>query len=209
MSRMPMIIRTFTPALLLALVTTVQAAGPAPGDEAFRAMLQSSLHDKGGVTVASILQQDAVQKLCSRPRGELPAAEVERQQAEQAAQIRFPADGKYLGDWREGEKIAQNGRGLQFSDNPKEPNGGNCYACHQLNPKEPAYGTLGPSLVAYGKLRGSSPEVVKYTWTRIYNTQAVNLCSTMPRFGHQGILTEQQLRDVMALLLDPASPVNQ
>jgi sulfur-oxidizing protein SoxX len=30
----------------------------------------------------------------------------------------------------------------------------------------------------------------------------------MPRFGHQQILTEQQLRDVMALLLDPASPVN-
>ncbi|MGH8855326.1 MAG: sulfur oxidation c-type cytochrome SoxX, partial [Telluria sp.] len=28
-------------------------------------------------------------------------------------------------------------------------------------------------------------------------------------FGHKGILTEAQIRDVMALLLDPASPVNQ
>jgi sulfur-oxidizing protein SoxX len=31
----------------------------------------------------------------------------------------------------------------------------------------------------------------------------------MPRFGHSGILNEAQLRDVMALLLDPKSPVNQ
>ena len=31
----------------------------------------------------------------------------------------------------------------------------------------------------------------------------------MPRFGSQGILTEQQLKDVMAYLLDLASPVNQ
>jgi sulfur-oxidizing protein SoxX len=30
----------------------------------------------------------------------------------------------------------------------------------------------------------------------------------MPRFGTQGILTEQQIKDVMAFLLDPASPVN-
>jgi sulfur-oxidizing protein SoxX len=31
----------------------------------------------------------------------------------------------------------------------------------------------------------------------------------MPRFGHRGILDEQQLKDLMALLFDPASPVNQ
>jgi sulfur-oxidizing protein SoxX len=31
----------------------------------------------------------------------------------------------------------------------------------------------------------------------------------MPRFGSQGILDEQQLRDVMSYLLDPESPVNQ
>jgi sulfur-oxidizing protein SoxX len=31
----------------------------------------------------------------------------------------------------------------------------------------------------------------------------------MPRFGHAGLLNEQQLKDIMALLLDPRSPVNQ
>ncbi|MEO8136346.1 MAG: sulfur oxidation c-type cytochrome SoxX, partial [Betaproteobacteria bacterium] len=30
----------------------------------------------------------------------------------------------------------------------------------------------------------------------------------MPRFGHNGILTEKQIKDVVALLLDPESPVN-
>ena len=31
----------------------------------------------------------------------------------------------------------------------------------------------------------------------------------MPRFGHAGLLGEDQLRNLMALLLDPKSPVNQ
>jgi sulfur-oxidizing protein SoxX len=31
----------------------------------------------------------------------------------------------------------------------------------------------------------------------------------MPRFGHNKLLDEQQIRDIMALLLDPQSPVNQ
>jgi sulfur-oxidizing protein SoxX len=31
----------------------------------------------------------------------------------------------------------------------------------------------------------------------------------MPRAGHKGILSEAQLKDIMALLLDPKSPVNQ
>jgi sulfur-oxidizing protein SoxX len=30
----------------------------------------------------------------------------------------------------------------------------------------------------------------------------------MPRFGYSGTLTEQQIKDLVALLLDPNSPVN-
>jgi len=30
----------------------------------------------------------------------------------------------------------------------------------------------------------------------------------MPRFGHAKVLDENQIRHLMALLLDPASPVN-
>lgn len=154
------------------------------------------------------LDQDEAQALCSANRNQLPPPERARLEAAQLASIVLPASGGLLGDWREGEKIAQNGRGLQFSDKPDSPAGGNCYACHQLSPKEVAFGTIGPSLLHYGKLRGNSEEVARYTYGKIYNAQAYTACSNMPRFGHNKILTEQQIKHVVALLLDPDSPVN-
>jgi sulfur-oxidizing protein SoxX len=54
----------------------------------------------------------------------------------------------------------------------------------------------------------ASKAIVEYTWGKLYNSRAYNACSQMPRAGHMGILTETQLQHVMALLLDPASPVN-
>ena len=123
--------------------------------------------------------------------------------------MKYPADGKYLGDWKRGEAIAQNGRGLQFSDKLGDVAGGNCYACHQINKAEIEHGNIGPSLTGYGKLRGQTEPIVKYTWARIWNSHSFNACANMPRFGDAGILTEAQIKDVMALMLDPASPVNQ
>ena len=124
------------------------------------------------------------------------------------ATIKYPADGNLLGDWKNGEKIAQEGRGKQFSDDPAGPVGANCYACHQLTPQEVSYGTIGPSLLQFAKLRGYGVEVQRYAYGKIFNADAFAACSNMPRFGHQGILTEQQIKDVTALLMDPASPVN-
>ena len=129
--------------------------------------------------------------------------------------IKPPADGKFLGDYKEGEKIAQSGSGKTWTDKADAANGGNCYNCHQISKEELSYGTLGPSLYNYGKMRGVanpvSPEskaIVEYTWGKINNPRAYNACSSMPRFGHKGVLTEMQIKHVMALLLDPASPVN-
>ena len=85
-----------------------------------------------------------------------------------------------------------------------------------MSKQEVSYGTIGPSLLNYGKLRNvndpnsaSAKGIVEYTWGKIYNAKAYNACSNMPRLGHAGVITEEQIRDVMALLLDPASPVNQ
>ena len=129
--------------------------------------------------------------------------------------IKPPADGKFLGDYKEGEKIAQSGSGKTWTDKADAANGGNCYNCHQISKEGLSYGTLGPSLYNYGKMRGvanpASPEskaIVEYTWGKINNPRAYNACSSMPRFGHKGVLTEMQIKHVMALLLDPASPVN-
>ena len=113
-----------------------------------------------------------------------------------------------LGDWKNGERIAQEGRGKQYSDDPKGPVGGNCYACHQLAPQEVSYGTIGPSLYQFGKTRGYTDDMRKYAYGKLWNAEAYNACSLMPRFGHSKILTEAQVKDLVALLMDPESPVN-
>jgi sulfur-oxidizing protein SoxX len=173
-------------------------------------LMKADFRSKGPATVEGVLQQDEAQKLCSaypapEKRPKKLAAKLE---AEQLKLVKYPSDGQYMGRWQEGEKIAQNGRGMQSSDKAGAPNGGNCYACHQLSKAEISFGNIGPSLYQYGKLRGDSEAILKYTWAKLYNSQAFSACSNMPRFGHKGILYEQQLKDVMALLLDPASPVN-
>jgi L-cysteine S-thiosulfotransferase len=158
---------------------------------------------------ARVATQDEVQALCTKYRDNPPKEVADQLEKAQQATIKYPATGM-MGDWRQGEKIAQDGYGLRFTDpDTKRPNGGNCYACHQLSPKELSFGTLGTSLRGYGKLRGSSDAIQRYTYGKIYNSQAFSACSNMPRFGHNGILTEQQMKDVTALLLDPNSPVNQ
>ena len=173
------------------------------------ALMKSSFHDKEQATMDR-LDQDGVQRVCDR-QPDTPERAQERAALEKVelAAVKFPADGKFLGNFVEGEKIAQSGVGLQWSDKAGSIAGGNCYACHQLTKAEVSYGNLGPSLYHYGKLRGDADASLRYTWTRLYNAKAYNACSNMPRFGHKGILSEQQLKDVMALLLDPNSPVNQ
>jgi sulfur-oxidizing protein SoxX len=173
------------------------------------AMLKASFKARGQAGLDRLDQDDA-QRLCSEAAGKTPPKEVaERIQKENLATIQYPADGKLVGDWKNGEKIAQEGRGKQYSDDPAGPVGGNCYACHQLAPQEVAFGTIGPSLYRFGKLRGYGIETQRYAYGKIFNSEAFAACSTMPRFGHNGILSEQQIKDVTALLMDPASPVNQ
>jgi sulfur-oxidizing protein SoxX len=159
---------------------------------------------------ARVVQQDETQALCSKYPQEVPKEIAARIERSEQATVRYPADGKLMGDWREGEKVAQDGWGLRFTDTgqPNRKNGGNCYACHQLEPKELSYGTLGPSLYQFGKVRGYTDEMRKYAYGKVYNAEAYSACSSMPRFGHKGILTEQQIKDVVALLMDPNSPVN-
>ncbi len=177
-------------------------------DKSLRVMMLKDLKSKGPATLERAMNRDDAQKACSVPSGKLSPSTAKNIEKAQLETIKYPQNAKYFGDWVEGEKIAQNGRGLQSSDKLDAENGGNCYACHQIRKDEIAYGTIGPSLYQYGKLRGNSEAVIRYTWAKLYNAQAFNACSNMPRFGHQQILTEEQLRHVMALLLDSASPVN-
>lgn len=173
------------------------------------AMLKASFRDHGQAKLDR-LDQDELQRTCSEYHGDkvIPKEVAARLERAELANIKYPADGKYLGDWKAGEKIAQTGVGMQYSDDPKAPTGGNCYACHQLTKAEVSFGTIGPSLYHFGKVRGFTPAMQKYAYGKVYNSQAFSACSNMPRFGHKGILDEKQIRDVVALLMDPESPVN-
>ena len=209
----------------LAAVTTAVAAafvagcasGPSAADldAQAQAMIRADFRDQG-IAKVDRLQQDLGQKACSsdQPPAESLARAIE---AEALSTIRWPAGGRYLGDWREGEKLAQNGRGMTWTDDSADPksNGAQCYNCHQLDKGELSFGTIGPSLYNYGKLRGvkdpfdpASAAIVQYTWGKLWNSKAYAACSNMPRMGHMKLLNEDQIRHVMALLLDPTSPVN-
>jgi sulfur-oxidizing protein SoxX len=154
------------------------------------------------------LTQDETQAICSRFRNSPPEDVAASIAAREAQTIVLPADRSLLGNWQEGEKVAQSGRGGQFSDGADTINGGNCYACHQMAKSELSFGTLGPSLARYGQLRNFSTDAARETFAKIYNPQATFPCSNMPRFGAHGFLTEQQIKDVVAYLFDPDSPVN-
>ena len=178
--------------------------------------MKSSFREQGNAKLDR-LTLDASNQACSDSEG--AALEDKLGKAIEEANlktVKFPADGKLLGSWAEGERVAQNGRGLTWTDSATAVNGGSCYNCHQISKTELSYGSIGPSLYNYGKLRGvtdptsvASKPIVDYTWGKLWNSKAYNACSGMPRFGHANILTEQQIKDVMALLLDPKSPVNQ
>ena len=165
------------------------------------------------------LNPDEDNRLCAeadRTGVPLDAKVAEAIEARNMKTIKAPADGKYLGDFKEGEKVAQSGAGKTWTDAEGSANGGNCYNCHQISKTELSFGTLGPSLYNYGKIRGvtnpddpASKAIVEYTWGKIWNSKAYNACSNMPRAGHMGILNETQVRHIVGLLLDPKSPVNQ
>jgi sulfur-oxidizing protein SoxX len=155
------------------------------------------------------LSQDETMKQCSASHNS-PAKDVaEAIQKREMATIEYPADGKFIGDWKKGEALAQSGYGMRFSDYPPtRVNGGNCYACHQISKQEVSYGTLGPSLFQYGKLRDYKEADVKATYEKIYNSHAALPCSNMPRFGANKVLTIEQIKDAVALLMSPDSPAN-
>ena len=154
------------------------------------------------------MELDETQRVCTETRNQPSNAQAAALMEREAKTIKFPADGKFLGDMKAGHKVANPGTGGQFTDKPGTYVGGNCYACHQMDPKEVSYGTIAPSLTGYGKARKQDEATFKEVWTKIYNSQAVVACSNMPSFGSHGILSEQQIKDVMAYLLSPESPVN-
>lgn len=161
----------------------------------------------------SRLEQDETLKLCTVTRNKPSEAEAKAIMEREKATIKYPESGKLMGDWEAGKKAFTDGFAMRIGriepDKADKVRGGNCFACHAADPKEVAAGNLGPSLTHFGKNRGNTEETIKYAYEKIYNAQAYVACSNMPRLGHNGVLTPEQIADVVAYLVDPASPVNQ
>jgi sulfur-oxidizing protein SoxX len=212
-------LKFLAPALTILLAGCAATVPSGPDlDKLALEISKASFRDQGQAKVDRLVQDDANRECSAADVAGKPIDEKLGKSIEEAnfKAIKWPSDGKFLGDWKQGEKIAQSGRGLTWTDPAGSENGGNCYNCHQIDKKEISYGTIGPSLYNYGKLRGvadpASPDskaMLEYTWGKIWNSKAYNACSNMPRAGHAGILNETQVRHIVALLLDPKSPVNQ
>jgi sulfur-oxidizing protein SoxX len=155
------------------------------------------------------LAQDETQRACSLYRNAPPSGVADTIVAREKATLSYPSDGQLMGDWKKGERLAQSGYGGRFTDYPpRAANGGNCYACHQMDGKELSFGTLGPSLREYGKVRKYAADDVKAVYERIYNPHAAIACANMPRLGASGFLTIDQIKDLVAFVMSPESPVN-
>jgi sulfur-oxidizing protein SoxX len=189
---------------LAAAAHAQQAVDPAKVDAAVKAAFPTA-----NEIFAPRLTPDETMRQCSASKNSPAKAVADEIQKREKATIEYPADGNFMGDWKKGEALAQNGYGMRFTDYPPaRANGGNCYACHQLTKKELSYGTLGPSLSEYGKLRDYKDADIKATYEKIYNSHAALPCSNMPRFGANKILTIDQIKDAVALLMSKDSPVN-
>ena len=204
MRTLPILLSAAGVAATAALAQSKPSVDPARADSAMKAAFARAPADWQPRLVG-----DQTMRECSIHRNAPPAALAKAIQQRESATIRYPADGKLVGDWKKGDALAQNGYGLRFTDYPPaRPNGGNCYACHQLTRQEISFGTVGPSLLEYGKIRKFSDADTKAAYERIYNGHAAFPCSLMPRFGANGVLTIDQIKDLTALLMSPDSPVN-
>ena len=158
------------------------------------------------------LEQDRSQQICSKiGDAKLTQAEAAEVVKLARASIKYPASGRLVGDWKIGDKLAHDGAGDRIRNGKTEKrkeNGALCQNCHALAPGEINVGNVGPSLTGYGKQRGNSEAIVKYTYEKIYNAWAVFPCSNMPRLGATAHLTPEQITHMVAYLLDPQSPIN-
>lgn len=203
--------------LIIAALLAV-AFSPVQADSTLAAKVDKLVADSfkpGPGQDMSRLVQDETQKVCSATRDKPTAEQAVAINAREKATIKYPENNQLMGDWKNGEKLAKGGFGMRIGsiepdkvERQKGGNGGNCYACHAMDPKEVAAGNLGPSLTGYGALRGASDDIVKYTYDKLYNTQATVACSNMPRMGHNGILTPAQIADITAYLVSPESSLN-
>jgi len=171
--------------------------------------LDTKVQEEG--TAKDRLVQDELQKVCTETRNKPSPEQAAKIMEDAKASIKYPEGDIKLGDWKKGRALAWSGFGYRaghkYDDHEASEPGGNCYNCHQIATDRQG-GTIGPSLTGYGKIRGTGQEILRMTYGTIYNAHSLFPCTRMPRQGANGLLTQEQILDIMAYLYDPESPVN-
>ena len=108
--------------IALGVYMGVNAKGPASAplgpdhDTWLREMMKASFRDQG-IAKVKRLQQDESDAASSKALDQsLPDATAKAIEAANRKTVKMPADGKFIGDWEEGEKLAQNGRDMAWTD---------------------------------------------------------------------------------------------
>jgi sulfur-oxidizing protein SoxX len=220
--------------LLAALGVSALVGGPATAQDgsadraqytemSSEALAEHLIYDAGGfktdmatqegTTLGERLRQDELQQTCSG-RGAIDSTKVSKVIELARGSMTYPDGGIELGDWKKGQSLAENAFGFRvghsIDDHSAKETGGLCINCHKMEEEKAIRsGTLGPSLVNYGNNRGTGADTRKYTYEVLYNPHVFFPCTKMPRFGVNGVLTQEKISHIMAYLLDPESPVNE
>jgi sulfur oxidation c-type cytochrome SoxX len=88
-----------------------------------------------------------------------------------------------------------NGDSLRGKEIAMSPTRGNCVTCHQL-PGDDWPGTVGNSLLHYKNYGYSADRI----YQQIYDSRIFNPASVMPPFGSHNLLSDQEIRDLVAYL---------
>ena len=90
----------------------------AEADQQAVSLIKSSFQPQG-IAKLDRLDQDAANAACSKALGEpLPEAQAKAIEAANMKTVPAAPAAGYLGDWKQGEKIAQSGRGMTWRDKP-------------------------------------------------------------------------------------------
>jgi L-cysteine S-thiosulfotransferase len=124
--------KTMRYALLpLAVLSLAACTASPPGadyEKITAEVVKASFQDRG-IAKVDRLNPDEANRLCSAADVAGKPLDEKKTQAIEAANlksVKWPTDGKFLGDWKLGEQIAQSGRGMTWSDTATTVNGGNC-----------------------------------------------------------------------------------
>ena len=188
------------------------ATAPSDAETSAKAaqVLKASFKARGQAGIDR-LDQDETQKTCTEYAGKAPPKDVaEKIEKINLASIKWPADGKLHGRLEE-RREDRAGRAAA-SSSPTIPTGPGRRQLLRVPPARAA-GSLvrhdRPAAVPVRqdarlqrRHRASTPTARSGTPRRTARARY------MPRFGHSKILTEAQIKDLVALLMDPDSPVN-